>query len=278
MSGVKLAGDNLVRFIYADETGISINEKITVVAGVVIDADKQWLSVKNAIDELVAEYVPEEHRQDFVFHAKDLFNGSGIFARNKYPIERAQEALRNLLSVPGRMQLPIVYGFTPKTPSTASTRRQRRIEAATYHSHAFALCVLAGERYMRLYADPSEVATVIAENNTDTQNVIKAMHVLLQGRDRSGNPAIYNAFLQHSSDCLPVTRIIDTVHLANKDEAILLQLADACALIIRYALEGKPHAQQFFDALSGGNSQVYAGKDIGPAGMAVLVPRLHDHN
>jgi hypothetical protein len=276
ISGVELQGDNLVRLIYADESGISIHEKITVVAGVIIDADKQWISVKRAIDALINEYVPEEHRRDFVFHAKDLFSGAKIFDRNKYPIERAHEALKKLLSVPGQMRLPIVYGFTRKYhPSSASTKEQRRAEAATYHSHTFALCVLAAERYMRGYADPSEIATVIAENNTDTRNVIKAMHVLLQGRDRSSglSPQIYASLQEHSADCLPVTRIIDTVHLASKDEAILLQLADACALIIRYALERKAHAEPFFDALSWG-SHIYAGDDIGPAGTVVLLPQV----
>jgi Protein of unknown function (DUF3800) len=274
LSGVKIEQDRLVRFIYVDETGISINESITLVAGVIIDADKQWKDVEKAIADLVDEYVPEEHRDGFVFHAKDLYSGAKVFDRSKYPIERAFEALRKLVSIPGRMRLPVVYGFIKKDPSTAKTRRQRRLEAASNHSYAFSLCMIAAELYMKDYADPSEIATVIAENNTETRDIIKSFHALLRGQHRSGLSSSIFAFLsQYGGDCLPIKRIIDTVHFADKNEAILLQLADACALIIRYFLEGKPNAEQFFDALTGGETEVIYGRDD-PAGYAVLVPKF----
>ncbi len=51
ISGVRLDGEKLVRFVYLDESGISINEAVTVVAGVIVDADKQWKAVEKGIDD-----------------------------------------------------------------------------------------------------------------------------------------------------------------------------------------------------------------------------------
>ena len=56
-----------------------------------------------------------------------------------------------------------------------------------------------------------------------------------------------------SPDCLPITKIVDTVHFVEKDDAFLLQIADVCALMIRYAYEGKSSAKEFFNLLLGEN-------------------------
>jgi hypothetical protein len=39
-SAWSLAGDNLSRFAYLDEAGISADEPVVVVAGVIVDADR----------------------------------------------------------------------------------------------------------------------------------------------------------------------------------------------------------------------------------------------
>jgi hypothetical protein len=49
---------------------------------------------------------------------------------------------------------------------------------------------------------------------------------------------------------LPVKRIVDSPYFAEKNDAFLLQLADACAVTIRYYLEDKSNADEFFDALT----------------------------
>ena len=83
-----------VRYVYADESGISINESFVVVAGVIIHADTQWNVVEKHIGELIEKYVAKEDRSGFCFHATDLFQGSGkVFGnREKYPLERSREA------------------------------------------------------------------------------------------------------------------------------------------------------------------------------------------
>jgi hypothetical protein len=263
-----------VRYIYADESGISVNESVTVVAAVIIDADKQWRAVEKEIEALIHEYVPGEHRQDFVFHAKDLFAGSGhIFDRNKYPRERSGDALKQLLALPRRLGLPVVFGMTRKEPIPDSpTKLERREKTVLHHSYTFALCVLAAENYLREYTDESEVATLIAEINTDTQRVLKATHFLMQGKDRTSEGAkafaLLNSFAGH---LMPIKRIVDTVHFAEKNGAILLQLADACAMTIRHYFEDKPYSEEFIAAFVG-NPGILGPKEV-TAAYNSLVPK-----
>ena len=82
---------------------------------VIIDPDKQWKYVANYIAELMAEYVPKEHRHGFIFHGKDLFHETGrsAFDRKKFPLERSHEVLKKLIRIPRRFKLPLVWGFIP---------------------------------------------------------------------------------------------------------------------------------------------------------------------
>ena len=60
-----------MRFIYLDEAGISnpANEPYLVVAGVIIDADHQWMAVEPHLHVLAETCAPQPRRPNFVFHA-----------------------------------------------------------------------------------------------------------------------------------------------------------------------------------------------------------------
>src|SRR5581483_8259284 len=122
LSCYTLAGDNLVRFIYLDESGISAKERVTVVAAIIVNADKELKAVQEHIDTIISDYVPEKYQEGFSFHAKDLFHGSGRtpFDRRHFPLDWARTALKRLLLVPGTFGLPIIYGFAEK-PSVYQT-------------------------------------------------------------------------------------------------------------------------------------------------------------
>lgn len=148
----------LVRFVYVDESGISVNETTLVVADVIIDADSQWSRVAQHLDQLVNEFVPYGQRNDFIFHATELFHGSGqVFNRNQYRIERSHEALTAILAIPSAFRLPIVFGFirkqlTGELPSTAKEKqegKEARSEAEANHSVAFSLCAMGAETFMK---------------------------------------------------------------------------------------------------------------------------------
>lgn len=282
ISGVKLDGEKLVRLVYIDESGISVNESVAVVAGVVIDADSQWKAVERHLSELTEKIVREEDREGFVFHATDLFHRSGeVFGnRKKYPIEHCHEALKALLNVPAKFRLSVVYGYVHKRPRPSFqpkfATRGTRTEAGLNHSMAFSLCAVAAETFMQNNAGSGEIATLVAENNTDTRHAVKAAYKILKGKDLKlkGEIGIFELLSEVAPGRLPLTKIIDTIHLVEKHEASLLQIADACALVIRYCLEEKSSAQDFINLFSLGHPEKLIPKGETPektAGYNVLV-------
>ena len=250
LSGVKVDGNSLVRLVYLDESGISIRETFCVVTGVLIDTDRQWKPVEKYVNGLIKKYVHEKDRREFVFHATELFRGSGkVFGdRSKYPLQRSHEALRKLLTIPSRFRLPVVFGVARKKPIPENaTSAIRRVEASRNYGNAFSLCVVAAEKYMRQSAKPSELARLVAENNTDARKLAERIHLILQGRVESDLIRLLSKIAPH---CLPITKIVDSVHFAGKNDAVLLQIADACAFTIRCFCERKANVKEFVDALT----------------------------
>jgi hypothetical protein len=250
-----------VRFVYLDESGISTNEPITVVAGVIVDADKQWRDVAGYVATLIEEYVPKEHRFGFVFHAKELFHGSHIFDPKKYPPTRRREALKRLIEIPARFGLATVYGYSDKVHLKAfhqqhpgKHRQKFTVQVqALHHAMTYSYCAIAAERYMRDRARPEEIATLVAENNDVSNRTIKTLHHILRGWNLDSKEAQH--FRDIGGEYLPLRKIVDFVHFAQKNEAFLLQLADACAFVYRCYLEGKSEASDLFDALSVNNQK-----------------------
>ena len=258
LSGVTLSGDRLMRLGYLDESGISANEPIAVVAGVLIDADRQWRDVESYVVELIEEFVPSQHQPGFAFSAKDLFHGTGrsAFDSRNYPRERAREALKRILGIPTKFGLPIAYGYVKKRGWLDGRGMPPRKASAMWQAEAFSLCAISIENYMRNCAPPSEIAMLHAENNTDTQKAGKDMHTLLRGRnlDETSLRRFQSLYLI-GTGFIPLKRIVDVVSFQDKQDAILLQLADACAFTIRCCLQGKPNIEEFRSALTDKNSQ-----------------------
>lgn len=67
-----------LRYIYIDEAGTSAKEPVTVVAGVIVDADTQYVAAEQKVASLL-ETVPAQHRNAaFPPHAKAIFQARRI--------------------------------------------------------------------------------------------------------------------------------------------------------------------------------------------------------
>ena len=156
LSGVKLQGNKLSRHIYIDESGISQNNKILVVAGVIIDPDREWNILEQYLDALAKVYVPSEHYfPGFPLHVKDLFHGTDVWDKRTYPRERSIELLKKLVEIPAKIGLPVIWGHI-KTSEFKSTNpdRKQHMHTALNHGLAFSLCLVAAEQFMRNYVGP----------------------------------------------------------------------------------------------------------------------------
>lgn len=217
-------GARVVRLIYVDEAGLSkaVEEPFVIVGGVIVHADAQLIPLEEALDALVEKWIPEEHREGFVFHAKDLFNGGGkVFDRKdpRWTLERRLELADELAA------LPVVYGLTLALgmADKALDRRPANVPLAGWmafnHAVAFLGCALTAEHWMRT-ACPGEVCMMISEDNDQARSVIREVMRLNQ---RKGIEHAFNEAFRH---LFPIRVIREDPLFQPKRSSSALQLAD----------------------------------------------------
>ena len=207
-----------MRVIYVDESGHSNNEKIAMVAGVILDPDRKWRLLDGAIQALKAE-VPEQYRDNFVFHATDL-EGGGRY-RAEWPDEERWALLNKLLELPRQHQVPIVFGFFEKPDVVQTIRGHAR--SLVVHALSFAMCLKAVDSYMENEAS-GELAMLVAEQREEARRAIEETQRMMQHRQaKDFLPALLTK---------PISHIKSTPSFATKQDEPLLQLADACAFAL----------------------------------------------
>ncbi len=241
--GAPLYGTNLVRLLYLDEAGKDAHAPWLCVAGVLVHGDHQWPELTNRISALVEKYVPEEDRHGFAFHATDIFHGSGVFDRRKPewadPTKRYR-VLDDLAKIIDDMTLPLVSGSYEKSSfglGIYDPMDAQKHESKVIHSIAAIDCLRWADKWLELFA-PTELATVVHEDGTRAKTMIKEGLKLLRDEKLM---ALVNT--SPSLLALPLRRIIDTVHFAEKADAPGLQMADLCAFILGRALKNLPTPQ-----------------------------------
>jgi hypothetical protein len=245
-----------VRLVYLDEAGISnpSQEPFVVVAGVIIDADRQFKAIESHIDGLARKYLPEAMQGRVPFHAMELWHGTKNFDRQNWPLEKRLEILTALADVPRQFDIPICWGSTDRktVPELISGSASSVLIEQISHGHAFFKFVVQVETVMRAVAN-QEVAMLIAEDRSLVRKMLKVAHSILRGR---ADPA-FQAFLPEMLDgdsgifkfVLPLERIVETVHFADKRESSLLQIADLCAFVIKRNIMKATHSEQLFSAI-----------------------------
>jgi hypothetical protein len=255
--GGPLRGDKIVRLVYLDEAGISnpAHEPWLVVAGIVINADKQFKLIESYLDELVKKHIPQEKRAGFSFHAMELFHGNKSFDRNIWPLEKRLEILDDLVAIPKMFDIPICFGSIPRVLFRWQREKEKpgekpaRIEQRA-HAEAFFKCVIQTELVMRAIAQ-DEVAMLIAEDREPVRKMLKLLQSIITGRP----PQQYKhalsdpTFAPDLKFLMPLQRIIETVHFAQKVESSLLQVADICAFAIKREFTKAPHAERLYGPL-----------------------------
>lgn len=243
--GGELVGDRLVRIAYLDETGHSAKEPVAIVAGVILDPDKQWRLLAERLKELVATDVPEQFRKDFVFHANDLLNGGKY--RQEWPDEARWATLDKLVALPRELKIPVCLGLARK-PVPRDDNRHR--ESIISHIIAYALCIASADFYMRNEAPPDEVAMVVAENRKEAREYIEQAHQELMSEE-----GVKGWMPDTMMRDLPISRVKAPPAFASKQVEPLLQIADACAFVLQRHVNAAWQSDRLIQAMFGSVSQ-----------------------
>jgi hypothetical protein len=239
-----LFGHNLVRLLYLDDAGTDQHAPFLCVAGVMIHGDYEWPEVERRIVALIDKYIPESDQLGFVFHATDIFHGSGYFDRRKpeWADEGRRENLLNeMANIIDELSLPVVFATYDKSKFGTGSMplppfKSHQKKAELIHHFALIDCLIRGDMWLEKFA-ATELATVVHEDGVSAKLLIKlsvrwarnSQHLESKGLTEAGKVI-----------GLPLRRIIDTVHFAEKGDARPLQLADLCAFILNRGLKDKP--------------------------------------
>ncbi|MEF3366790.1 DUF3800 domain-containing protein [Methylocystis sp. 9N] len=219
-----------MRYIYLDEAGTSAREPVTVVVGVITKPDDHWAAVRKEISDLVTT-VPERYRQNFHFHAKSIWGDKKY--REDWAIEDRLKLIAAFAAIPVKFGLSIALGKIRRDAGDQDIIDQVGLNghfslSQWHHARAFMQCALQADAYLRERCDKEEIATLIAEDVPDMRSKLRGMfeitktlyvppHLLeINGRYRQG-----------------ISQIQDGVQFAEKSQAPILQVADACAFCFR---------------------------------------------
>lgn len=254
LGGGPLAGDRIVRIAYLDEFGIGdpAREPHVVVAATCIHADLQWKEISQYLFGMAAKYVPKEKISNFMgFHALELFSGGKTFERKPGEYGSWWHVLEEILSLPAKFDLPVIYGvverklFLPGTRGHDNAVRNNIDPIVAAQMVAFTMAAYGIEHWMKRVTQ-NEVIEMIMENNSDTRDALKALQRMLM------DPHIRGSFIPDDmAETFNFSRIIWPVRFEEKgDETSPLQLADACAWAIRRRLAGEPDSDRFYNLIA----------------------------
>jgi Protein of unknown function (DUF3800) len=238
--GAPLRGDKIVRIVHLDEAGISNRqqEPILVVAGVIIEPDRNWRDLEAYYAAIVHDLFPEnEEPWRFVFQAKEVWHGSGPFDRKKWNLPTRIQIMRRLAQVPRLFNLPVVIGSVARQELRDELRRKNpNIPEKTIriwgHALAFLEAIQRVEHWMAQNAS-DEMTMLISEDTAEIKSAIELLHEGYTDGDIV-------------ADAFQAPHIIGAPLFAKKRDSRLLQIADHCAFICKRKLMKKSDIEPLY--------------------------------
>lgn len=210
-SGHSLDGDRRLRLVYLDEAGTSTHEPVTVVAGVIINADRDWKKLENYLLGVRDAYIPVHQRDGCIFHAKDISAGNKIYSdKDIWPIQRRQNFIKEILYARPLLGFSVSVGIARNLDNS-----KKNSDTLIRHLMAYSCCLLGCESYMRDFGDKDEIATIIAEDTPTAKKHIKRAHL-----DMIDKNSTFPDFREYIS----IRHIVDTVHFAEKKNRLCCSL------------------------------------------------------
>lgn len=243
--GSVLKGCRVVKFAYLDEAGIG-GEGHTIVAGVLIDPDKQWLGLRDTLANIAARHLLKEDRDGVVFHAMDLWHGKKVFSRKRYSTEKRHDILQELCEIPKRHSLPIFGGIVENNSffSRRAGKLKKHLNVEAY-CLAYANCVCLINAYLNAECGSDELVTLVIENNDVARKHIKETQKLLKDATLVNRLGADHNMAPH----LPIVRVVDVPHFVEKVDSPIMQIADAIAFILNRRLSGKTDITRFWQPI-----------------------------
>lgn len=243
-----------MRITYLDEAGTANkdHEPYLVVAGVIVDPDLTYAEIDRTLRRLGKKYFPDLNEEPLVsartwgkplvFHAKDIWHGSGLYPRDQWPLQKRLALLEELSQIPKKFNLTVVWGAIDRKEH-ALAAAQRKLSKKRAESEAHAMAFMRAMRRVDSWMVERahrEYTIAYAEDRKDVREYIELVHGIYT--DRSFDDAPDEAFIS--------SHIIEAVSFVKKERSAVLQIADHCAFIIKRKLQKCPKIEPYFNNLS----------------------------
>jgi Protein of unknown function (DUF3800) len=252
-----LWGDEAVRFVYMDEAGTSAVEPVTIVVGLIVNADKQIMFAEDAITEAMGA-VPEEFKKGFIFHAKNIW-GDQIY-RERWSMADRLGLLRTMMGLPRKLEIPIAFAMQRRELQYAKEMYEEFSLTLPQWQHimAFQACVSKADKYIRKHAGAREIGSIVAEDVPEMRRFLKLAPGILRDNPTVLHPDMVTptpeerrlGYVKQELD-FRVTRIRRAVHFVEKQDDPLLQLADAVAFGFRRFFSNQEFGEDFVEKILG---------------------------
>ena len=238
-----------MRFVHFDEAGLGDPElePVVTVCGIISHADIQWVKIVEHLRGIATRFLPELNPDQVIFHATELFSGGKLFPHSRFTREQRWYILGEVLCIPQRFNLPIVYGFVSKAEIMSTHPGISRHDLnVTCHAQAFTQCLFQIERWIRESSAPNEVASIVVENNEASRKRLSEMRHLLRSKVEVDDEEA-QLEIDHYS---PLTRVVEELLFSAKTGSPLLQVADACAFGLKRAAMIRDDGKRWFNLMA----------------------------
>ena len=255
--GELLWGDQPLRYVFVDEAGTSAREPVTVVTGIIADADSHVMSAEALALEAIGA-VPEEFRDGFVFHAMQVYGDKKY--QSGWSLGDRLRLLKTMMSIPRRLGMNIAVAAQWRNAADFSDdiKGLGLTHSQFEHCIAFSQCVAIADRNIRTHAGPREVATVVAEDVPEMRKFLKHTSRMLREDPYYLTPEMLRELegdkergYSEQSGEVRVSRIRNSIHFVEKADDPLVQIADACAYGFRRFFAGEKFGVEFAEAILG---------------------------
>lgn len=230
-----------MRYIFVDEAGTSAPEPVTVVVGLIANADEDIIDAENLFYDVIGG-IPEELKDDFCFHAVDVYQNRDNDHFWSFADRRA--LLRSVLEIPQRIGMSISVSVTAKYKLKVQVPEVMGTPSEAIHTLTFTRCIAIADEFIRKNCGHKEVATVVAEDVPSMRSKLKGIPLTLRK-----NPISFQNKETGSHAQFRVTKIRNSIHFVDKSEDPLVQIADALAFSFRRYFADLKHGKEFIDCI-----------------------------
>jgi hypothetical protein len=221
---------DIVHIVYLDDSKQeTIRDQKYQVIGAVIIPDRDFSMIEQTLAYYVYEQVPEELRNNFEFHASDIWSGAKPFDSISQP-ER-HRLFGECVRVLEEWKVPIVYGAVDLC----------RLYGTLYSTAnpvdiAFRTCAIGIEEWFR--SQSSTGLGLIVSDDTAKQHVKNAiLNAFRQYRQFVRSSPSVRGLLAH---------IHDDMYFGDSKYSVGIQLADMCTLLISRHLAGFEDSEELY--------------------------------